>query len=279
MTQAIRPADQNSNPPVGTLIRDWRKRRRLSQLDLACEAEISQRHLSFLESGRAQPSREMVLHLAERLELPLRARNALLVAAGFAPIFKERTFDDPALHAARAAVDLVLKAHEPLPALAVDRHWTLVSANAAIPPMLEGVAAHLLAPPLNVLRVTLHPAGLAPRIVNWGEWRGHILERLRRQYIATADRLVDDLIAELSAYPRPPGCTLNSAGSSIAMAGIVVPLRLRTPQGILNLLGTTTVFGTAVDITLAELTLEAFFPADQATAAALGVGSVRSVGA
>lgn len=278
MTQAIRPADQNSNPPVGALIRDWRKHRRLSQLDLACEAEISQRHLSFLESGRAQPSREMVLHLAERLDLPLRARNALLVAAGFAPMFKERTFDDPALHAARAAVDLVLKAHEPLPALAVDRHWTLVSANAAIAPMLEGVAAHLLAPPLNVLRVTLHPAGIAPRIVNWGEWRGHILERLRRQYIATADRLVDDLIGELSAYPRPLDCTLNSAGSSIDMAGIVVPLRLRTPQGILNLLGTTTVFGTAVDFTLAELTLEAFFPADQATAAALGVGNVRSVG-
>ena len=272
MTQAPQTGIRSQTPPVGALIRDWRKHRRLSQLDLACEAEISQRHLSFLESGRAQPSRDMVLHLAERLDLPLRERNALLVAAGFAPMFAERTFDDPALSAARAAVELVLKGHEPLPALAVDRHWTLVSANAAVAPLMTGVAAHLLAPPLNVLRATLHPEGIAPRIVNWHEWRAHVLERLRRQYLATADGVVDALIAELSAYSPPIGVGARPRSHS-DFGGVLVPLQLKSPAGILSLLGTTTVFGTAVDITLAELTVEAFFPADDATAAALGIGN------
>lgn len=251
------------------MIRDWRKQRRLSQLDLASEAEISQRHLSFLESGRAQPSREMVLHLAERLDLPLRERNALLVAAGFAPAFREREYDDPALEAARAAVDLVLKGHEPFPALAVDRHWTLVSANATVKEMLAGVAVHLLAPPLNVLRVTLHPEGLSPRIANWREWRAHVLERLRRQYMATADARIDALIRELTSYPAPDAAASRPVHKRHDFGGVLVPFRLSTPGGVLNFLSTTTVFGTAVDVTLAELTLEAFFPADVATAAAL----------
>lgn len=269
MTTTLDTALPRQNQPVGALIRDWRKHRRLSQLDLASEAEISQRHLSFLESGRAQPSRDMLLHLAERLELPLRERNALLVSAGFAPMFRERGYDDPALEAARAAVDLVLKGHEPFPALAVDRHWMLVNANAALQPMLTGIAAHLLAPPLNVLRVTLHPEGLSPRIANWREWRAHVLERLRRQYMATADASIDALIRELTAYPAPDATASRPLHQHDDFGGVLVPFRLKTPDGVLSFLGTTTVFGTAVDITLAELTLEAFFPADEATSAAL----------
>ena len=258
-----------STQPVGMLIRDWRRHRRWSQLDLACEAEISQRHLSFVESGRSQPSREMVLHLAERLDLPLRERNALLVAAGFAPTFKERPFDDPALDAARHAVDLVLKGHEPFPAVAVDRYWTLVSANASVALWLDGVDAKLLEPPVNVLRLSLHPKGLAGRIANWSEWRAHILERLRRQYHATADAGVDRLIRELSGYPAPGGVRGAAQRPEADYGGVLIPLQFRMPGGILSFLATTMVFGTAVDITLAEMTVEAFFPADAATAAAL----------
>src|SRR3712207_4753499 len=165
------------NPRIGDHLREWRQRRRMSQLELALEAEISTRHLSFLETGRASPSREMVLHLAERLGVPLRERNVLLVAAGYAPVFAARSLDDPALKEARAAVDLVLKGHEPYPALAVDRHWTLVAANAAVPPLLAAVAPALLEPPVNVLRLGLHPEGLAPLIENLAEWRGHLLSR------------------------------------------------------------------------------------------------------
>src|SRR5918998_83647 len=160
---------------VGELLRDWRQRRRRSRLDLALEAEVSARHLSFVETGRSKPSREMLLHLAEHLEVPLRERNILLVAAGYAPVFPERSLDDPALQAARKAVDLVLAGHAPYPALAIDRHWTLVAANNAIPSLLVGADPMLLQPPVNVLRVSLHPAGLAPRIANFGEWRAHIL--------------------------------------------------------------------------------------------------------
>jgi len=166
--------------PVGDLLREWRQRRRMSQLDLASEAEISTRHLSFLETGRAQPSRDMVLHLAEQLEVPLRERNVLLVAAGFAPVFAERSLEDPALQSARKAVDLVLAGHEPYPALAVDRHWTLIAANGAVGRIIGGADASLLQPPVNVLRLSLHPKGLAPRIVNLPEWRAHLLARLRR---------------------------------------------------------------------------------------------------
>lgn len=270
MTQPHVAFDQSKKPRAGALIRDWRKHRRWSQLDLACEAEISQRHLSFLESGRAQPSREMVLLLAERLALPLRDRNALLVSAGFAPVFQERSFDDPALKVARAAVERVLEAHYPLPALAVDRHWNLVSANAALAPLLQGIAAHLMTPPVNVLRATLHPDGLSSRIINWHEWRGHVLERLRRQYFATADTIIDSLIRELSGYPTPQQAAPRRAHDAGQLhGGIAVPLRLRTETGELNFISTTTVFGTAVDVTLAELTLETFFPADAATVDAL----------
>jgi transcriptional regulator with XRE-family HTH domain len=248
----------------GDHLREWRQRRRMSQLDLAVDAEISARHLSFVETGRSQPSREMVLRLAERLEVPLRERNILLAAAGYAPVFSERSLDDPVLEAARRAVDLVLKGHEPYPALAIDRHWTLLAANAAVAPLLTGAAPALLKPPVNVLRLSLHPDGLAPRIANLFEWRAHLVERLRRQVEASADPVLVDLLGELRGYPVPQA---RGAGSPVgAYGGVVVPFRLATQAGVLSFFSTTTVFGTPVDITLSELALEAFFPADAETA-------------
>lgn len=255
--------------PVGAHLRSWRQRRRLSQLDLALDAEISTKHLSFLETGRSRPSREMVIRLAERLDVPLRERNVILVAAGFAPAYPQRGLDDPALREAREAVGLILKAHEPWPALAVDRHWHLIAANAAVAPLLAGAAPALLAPPVNVLRLSLHPDGLSGRIVNLGEWRAHILDRLRRQVEATADPGLAALHAELAAYPAP------AEGPRAGHAGIAVPLRLRTEAGTLNFLSTVTVFGTPVDVTLAELALETFLPADAATAEALRASAAR----
>jgi transcriptional regulator with XRE-family HTH domain len=252
--------------PVGTLLREWRQRRRMSQLDLSLEAEISTRHLSFLETGRASPSRDMLLRLAEQLEVPLRERNALLVAAGFAPVFPERRLDDPALQPARQAMELVLAGHEPYPALAVDRHWTMVAANRAVAPLLAGVAPALLVPPVNVMRVGLHPEGLAPRTLNLPEWRGHLLARLRRQVELSADAVLADLLRELAAYPAPAP---RRPARPLEEAGIVMPLRLESEWGVLSLISTTTVFGTPVDLTVAELALETFFPADAATAATL----------
>ncbi len=255
--------------PAGDYLREWRQRRRLSQLDLALEAEISTRHLSFMETGRSTPSREMVLRLAERLQMPLRERNALLVAAGYAPLFPERKLDDPALQAAREAMELVLAGHEPYPALAVDRHWNLVASNRALPPLLAGVDPALLAPPVNVLRLSLHPQGVAPRIANYAEWRAHLLERLRHQIEVSADPVLSDLLDELAAYPAPAGATAHAPVRSHEHAGVVVPFRLITDAGTLSFISTTTVFGTPVDVTLSELALESFFPADAATADAL----------
>lgn len=248
---------------VGDLLRTWRQRRRLSQLDLACEAEISTKHLSFLETGRARPSREMVLRLAEHLEVPLRDRNALLHAAGFAPAYPDRPLSAPELAAARAVVERVLAGHMPAPALAVDRHWTLIAANPMVEALLAGVAPALLEPPVNVLRVALHPEGLAPRIANPAEWRAHLLARLRQQHAASADPALAALLAELTALPGPP------APPHAEPPGIAVTLRLDTPAGPLALLSTTMVFGAPSDITLAEIAIEAFFPADARTAAAL----------
>jgi len=250
--------------PVGNLLRTWRQRRRLSQLALACDAEISQRHLSFLESGRAAPSRDMILHLAEQLDIPLRDRNLLLIAAGFAPIYRERPLTNPALQEVRKAVDVVLKGHEPYPALAVDRHWTLVAANRSVSQLLTGADPELLQPPINVLRLSLHPAGLAPRIVNLAQWRAHVLARLTRQVEVSADRVLADLLGELRDYPSRAKAR-DTAGVA-EFAGVVVPLRLTSASGVLSFFSTTTVFGTPLDITLSELAIEAFFPADAATA-------------
>ena len=259
---------QAAPPPVGNLLKVWRQRRRMSQLDLACEADISTKHLSFLETGRARPSRDMVLHLAERLAVPLRERNALLHAAGFAPAYAERPLDAPALAAARAAVEAVLAGHMPYPALAVDRHWTLLAANPMVGRLLASCAPALLAPPVNVLRLSLHPDGLAPRIENLGEWRGHLLERLRQQVAATADPVLAALLEELSGYPGAPVLS-NPVHSNADGVPIAIPFRLRTPAGTLAFISTTTVFGSPVDITLAELAVEAFFPADSTTTTAL----------
>jgi transcriptional regulator with XRE-family HTH domain len=252
----------------GTQLREWRQRRRLSQLDLSVDADVSTRHLSFVETGRAMPSREMVLRLADRLDVPLRERNSLLTAAGFAPMYAERPLDDPALKAAREAIELVLKGHEPYPALAIDRHWTLVSYNRAVPALLEGVAPELLQPPLNVLRLSLHPGGLAPRIVNLAQWRAHLLARLRQQVAVSADPKLAQLADELRSYPAP-----SEAHAEVLEAAVVVPLVLSTPAGTMSFISTTTVFGTPVEITLSELALETFFPADAQTAAMLRKGA------
>src|ERR1043166_10008799 len=251
--------------PIGDHLREWRQRRRLSQLDLALEADISTKHLSFLETGRAQPSRDMVLHLAERLDVPLRERNVLLVSAGYAPVFPQRGLEDPALQPARKAVDLVLKGHEPYPALAVDRHWTLVAHNAAIPPLLASASPKLMQALLNVLRRSLHPVGLAPRIEKPAEWRAHLLARLRQQIDVTADPVLTRLFDELAPYPAPGGAKAARVNVQQDYAGVVVPLRLRTDAGTLSFFSTTTIFGTPVDVTLAELAIESFFPADAAS--------------
>ena len=255
-------------PAVGDLVREWRQRRRRSQLDLACDGEISTRHLSFIETGRAAPSREMLLRLTEALDVPLRERNVMLLAGGYAPQFAERPLDAPALEAAREAVRLVLRGHEPYPAVAVDRHWTLVAANVALGPLLDGVDPSLLEPPVNVLRIGLHPLGLAPRIANLAEWRAHLLGRLRRQVADTGDAVLRTLLDELSQYPATNAYTATGRAAR-DYAGVVVPLELVTPAGRLAFFGTVTVFGTPLDVTLSELAVEAFFPADAATAAFL----------
>jgi transcriptional regulator with XRE-family HTH domain len=246
---------------VGDHLREWRQRRHLSQLDLAGDAEISARHLSFVETGRAAPSRDMVLKLAERLDVPLRERNVLLVAAGFAPAFPQRPLGDPALKAARDAIERVLKAHEPNPALAYDRHWNLVSANRMVMPLLAGIPARLLAPPVNILRLAFHPDALAARTVNLAEWSSHLLERLHRQCETTADPELIRLYDELKAYPVP------ARPAPLPAESIAIPFRMRFGAEVLSFISTTMIFGTPVDITLSELALETFFPADELTAA------------
>ena len=261
-----------SNPQagVGDLLREWRQRRHLSQLELAGEADISTRHLSFMENGRSVPSRSMLLRLAERLDMPLRARNEMLHAAGFAALYAERPLDAPEMAVARRTVDAVLAAHAPFPALAVDRHWTLVAANSAVTALLVGVEASLLQGPVNVLRLSLHPQGLAPRIDNLAEWRAHLLARLQQQIARSGDAQLVALHDELAAYP----CPYPETHAVPESGAIAVPLRLRVDglDAPLALISTTTVFGTPVDVTLSELALECFYPADDRTRAALQRG-------
>jgi transcriptional regulator with XRE-family HTH domain len=272
-----------STPPptaadsFGTHLRHWRQRRRLSQLDLAHEAQVSTRHLSYVETGRAEPSREMVLRLAERLEVPLRERNTLLVAAGYAPMYRQRSLDDPAMASARRAVDLVLKGHEPFPALAVDRHWNLVAHNALVPMLMAGAAPELVKAPINVLRLSLHPDGLASRIANLAQWRAHLLERLQQQIAATGDTVLQALHDELEAYPAPQ-VSHDTPAADTELSGVVVPFQLATPNGVLSFISTTTIFGTPVDVTLQELAVESFFPADAQTAAALAAMAAQPAG-
>jgi transcriptional regulator with XRE-family HTH domain len=259
-----------SDVRVGPLLRSWRERRRLSQLDLALEAGVSARHVSFVETGRSRPSAEMVLHLAEQLEVPLRERNALLLAAGYAPAYAERPLDAPEMTAVREAIDRVLAAHDPYPAAVVDRSWNLVAANRGMGLLVAGVAPELLAPPANVMRMSFHPDGAAPRILNLGEWQAHLLERLARQVAATGDAGLEALLEEVRGYPAPEDA------DAPADNGIAIPLRIRTEEGDLELLSTIATFGTAVDITVAELSIESFFPADERTGEILRAYVARS---
>ncbi|MFW2355499.1 helix-turn-helix domain-containing protein [Hydrogenophaga sp.] len=258
-----------SAPPTsfGEHLRHWRQRRRFSQMDLAHVAEVSTRHLSCVETGRASPSREMVLRLVERLDVPLRERNAWLVAAGFAPMYRARPLDDPGMASARAAVQRILECHEPWPALAMDRHWNLVMYNRLVPLLTAGAAPELLQGAVNVLRLSLHPQGLAPRIANLRQWREHLFERLRQQIRATGDAVLVALLEELKGYPDASGSgAVELPGEH---PGVLMPFQFHTPHGVLQLVSTTTVFGSPVDITLQELAMETFFPADEATATAL----------
>lgn len=255
--------------PVGELLRRWRGRRRLSQLELALESGISARHLSFVENGKSTPSRETVLRLAEELDLPLRERNDLLLAAGYAPVYSETMLDSPEIASVRQAVRQILGGHEPYPAVAVDRGWNLVDANSGVALLTEGVAEELLASPANVLRVSLHPDGMAPKISNLGEWRAHLLGRLRRQVALTADIGLSRLLSELRAYP----CDEPEPEVEIPGPGdIVVPLRLRHGGRELAFFSTVTTFGTPLDVTVSELAIESFFPADPETASVLRNG-------
>jgi len=247
----------------------------MSQLDLALEAEISTRHLSFVETGRALPSREMILHLADHLEIPLRERNVLLTSAGFAPVFPERPLDDESLKTARKTIDLILRGHEPNPALALDRHWNLIAANKAVDFLLKGVNASLLLPPINVLRISLHPEGLAPQIINFAEWRTHLFERLSRQIEITADSVLVDLEQELKNYPTLQKAEKNQRIGRVESSNIAIPFRLSTDETELSFLSTTTVFGTPLDVTLSELAIESFFPADAATAHYLVLKNIK----
>jgi transcriptional regulator with XRE-family HTH domain len=248
----------------GQHLRQWRERRRLSQLELALQAEVSTRHLSFVETGRASPSREMVLHLAEQLEVPLRERNELLLSAGYAPAYTETPVDAPPMAAVRDALRLVLTAHEPFPTIIVDRHWNLVDANRAVSLFISQLPRDLIAPPTNVLRASLHPRGMAARIINLAEWRSHLLHRLRRQVEITSDAELAALYAELRAYPGDAPVAGRPEHTAV-----VVPLRLRHEAGELAFFSMVSTCGTPSDITVDELVIESFFPADEFTASVL----------
>ena len=254
-------------PPagVGNLLREWRERRRLSQLDLAGAAEISTRHLSFIETGRAQPSRHVLLRLAEELAIPLRGRNALLLAAGFAPAYPETPLADPVMQPVRDALDRIVTLHDPYPALVVDRQWNVVTANAGAVALLDGVAADLLGPPVNVMRVSLHPRGLAPRTRNFATWAAHLIGQLRDQVECSGDPDLQTLLEEVSGYPGIP----TEPPAPGPADRVVTTLRLATAEGDLALFTTIATLGAPTDVTAAELAIETFYPADEQTAAIL----------
>jgi transcriptional regulator with XRE-family HTH domain len=261
MTDTVR-----DRAPLGTLLRDWRRRRRLSQLDLALEAGVSARHVSFIETGRSTPSAEMLLRLAGKLDVPPRESNELLIAAGYAPRYGALAYEAPEMDPVRAAIDRLLAAHDPYPAVVVDRHWGLVAGNSAIPFLTAGVADHLLEPPVNVLRLSLHPEGMAPRIANLAEWRGHLLDRLGREAVLSGDPALFALHEELAGYP---GAEPRQPAADLDAGSIAVPLRLRAGDAELSFISTATTFGTATDVTVSELSIESFFPVDDPTAEAL----------
>ena len=247
--------------PVGQLLREWRERRRLSQLELSIQADISTRHLSFVETGRSRPTPEMIVRLTEQLEVPLRERNQLLLAGGYAPAYPQHDLDGPELASVRSALTQVLRGHEPYPAVVINRWWDLVEGNAAIAVLVAGCAPHLLEPPVNVLRLSLHPQGMAPRIVNLSQWRAHLLEQVHRRAMQTGDTRLRELESELRGYPGEDAVPSAS--------DVVLPLRLRTDGGELSLFSIEARVGTAADVTVEELSIETFYPADAATAKAL----------
>jgi transcriptional regulator with XRE-family HTH domain len=263
----VTPPQAGEPVPVGKLLRGWRERRMLTQLELALRAEVSARHLSFVETGRSRPTSEMILRLAQQLDVPLRERNVLLLSGGYAPAFPANRLADPPMQAVHEAIEQVLRAHEPYPAVVIDAGWELVAANEAVPLLTEGAAAALLEPPVNVLRLSLHPEGMAPRIVNLAEWRAHLLDRLNRDIESTGAPALIALREELRGYPSPP-----PAGPQPDTRAILVPLRLRVRDTVLSLFSTTTVFGTPRDVTLSELAIESFYPADAASAGFLRRG-------
>jgi transcriptional regulator with XRE-family HTH domain len=260
---ALNVAATKTPSSFGVLLREWRRRRGVSQLELSLDSEISARHLSFVETGRSNPSRETVARLAETLEVPLRERNTLLLAAGYAPLYAERPLDAEEMEPVRGALDRFLRAHEPYPALVVDRHHNLVSANDALGAITAGCAPELLAPPANAVRIALHPEGMAPRIANFDEWSAHLIGRLRREAAITGDPELEALRAEVAAYP---GVRSEPATAAQPATEIVVPLRLRHEDRELAFISTLATFGSPVDVTLSELAIEAFYPADAQTA-------------
>ncbi len=245
----------------GRLLREWRRRRNVSQLDLAHRAGVSARHVSFIETGRSRPTSAMILRLADQLAVPLREQNRLLLAAGYAPVHPEHGLADPPMAQANAAIEAILRAHLPFPALVIDTGWDLVAANDAIWTLIDGLPQRLLEPPINVIRLSLDPEGLAPRIVNLGQWRDLLIARLRHEYDLGRDPRISDLIEEYAVQPAP------EVGSE--PRELVVPLRLRVGDAVLSLLSTTTVFGTPREVTISELAIEAFYPGDETTRAAL----------
>lgn len=252
-------------PAVGSLLRQWRERRRVTQLELALDAGISARHLSFVETGRSQPGRDLLLRVLEQLKVPFREQNRLLLAAGHAPAYPERSFDDPDLAPVRDALDMILSGHEPYPAVAVDRAWNMVAANSAMLALTEAIEIdpELLEPPINVIRVGLHPRGLGPLFVNLGDWHAHWLKRLERQLTATGDEQLAALIDEVAGYPVPK----HEAASEAADDEMLGPVRVRTPDGgELAFFGMFASFDTPFEVTTSELAVELLFPADRTTA-------------
>ncbi|MFJ9407937.1 helix-turn-helix domain-containing protein [Streptomyces sp. NPDC101393] len=277
MTTAATPLPPRATG-VGALLREWRDRRRVSQLELALRAGSSARHISFIETGRSRPSQEMVLRLAEHLDVPVRERNALLIAAGYAPAYPETPLDDPSMDALRAGMEQLLTGYEPFPALVLDGRYDVRAANRGVALLLEGVDPALLQPPLNSMRITLHPAGLAPRIRNFAEWRGHLLAQMERQLALLRSAPLRALYDEVSGYPVPgsggdrdpaaPGAVPAHSPAHSA-APFALPMMIEHRGTVLSFLSTIATFNTPMDVTVSELAVEAFLPADPETAAAL----------
>jgi transcriptional regulator with XRE-family HTH domain len=256
-------------PAIGELLRGWRQRRRLSQLELSVRTGVSSRHLSCVETGRSQPSRQLILYLSDHLDVPVRERNALLLAAGYAPVYSQRALDDhhPDMRYIRGALDRLLASHDPYPAFVIDRRWDVVARNRSTSVLLADVAPELLVPPVNALRLALHPSGLAPRILNLAQWSAYLLRRIEHQVMAGGNSELAQLAAEARGYP---GIGTASPGQPGRLDEVFVPLQVRSGGRELRFLNMVATFGTALDVTAAELVIEAFFPADPATAQALG---------